>query len=155
MPNRLVWSNWQRFMGEQASPSDTTSFLVPQAQFVSGELVPGTLGNYLGLTLNGSGNTLNVNALPFRGINLIWNEWFRDEDLQAKLVVNLGDGPDASGTYASPAITKRHDYFTSARPWPQKPINMTGIPDASGLGTGGVFVGEWFGSPGVWFPGVE
>lgn len=139
VPNRLVWSNWQRFMGEQTSPTDTTNFLVPQAQFVAGELVPGTFGNYLGLTVNGSGNTLSVSALPFRAIHLIWNEWFRDEDLQVKVAVATGDGPDVSGTYATPlSVNKRHDYFTTARPWPQKPVAIGTIaPDATGLSIGG------------------
>lgn len=136
VPNRLVWSNWKRFMGEQLSPSDTTTFLVPYAQFNNAQLAPASIGDYFGLTVNGSANTINVNALPFRAFNLIWNEWFRDEDLDNPVPVATGDGPDAVGTYQNLAVRRRHDYFTTARPWPQKPMNIGIFPDATGLSPG-------------------
>ena len=63
---------------------------------------------------------LDVNALHLRAYNLIWNEWFRDENLQDSVTVPKGDGPDPVGTYSLLRRGKRHDYFTSCLPWPQK-----------------------------------
>lgn len=64
--------------------------------------------------------TLSFNSLWFRAYNLIWNEWFRDENLQDSVVVELGDGPDVPEEYTLLKRGKRHDYFTSCLPWPQK-----------------------------------
>lgn len=117
VPNRLVWDNWQKFNGEQRNPSDSTDFLVPT---VSGTNVQNqTLWDYFGLPTNVNG-ALKVNALPFRAYNLIFNEWFRDENLQESLVVPTGDGPDNFSDYKLVRRGKRHDYFTSCLPWPQK-----------------------------------
>jgi len=123
VPNRLVWENWARFMGERASPTDTTSFLVPYMPIVAADCVIGGMVDYFGITVNNGAGSVLVNALPFRGYNLIWNEFFRDEDLQTPATVTTGDGPD-SNIYVLQRRGKRHDYFTSARPWPQKPLNV-------------------------------
>lgn len=140
VPNRLVWDNWQKFNGEQKSPKDPTDFLVPT---VSGTSVQNqTLWDYFGLPTNVS-NALKVNALPFRAYNLIFNEWFRDENLQESLNVPTGDGPDNLSDYNLVRRGKRHDYFTSCLPWPQKgpgvEISIGGsaevsIPAGNGLG---------------------
>ena len=117
VPNRLVWDNWQKFNGEQKNPSDSTDFLIPT---VSGTNVQNqTLWDYFGLPTNVS-KALKVNALPFRAYNLIFNEWFRDENLQDSLKVPTGDGPDNLTDYNLVRRGKRHDYFTSCLPWPQK-----------------------------------
>lgn len=117
VPNRLVWDNWQKFNGEQKNPSDSTDFLIPT---VSGTNVQNqTLWDYFGLPTNVS-EALKVNALPFRAYNLIFNEWFRDENLQESLKVPTGDGPDDLSDYNLVHRGKRHDYFTSCLPWPQK-----------------------------------
>lgn len=117
VPNRLVWDNWQKFNGEQKNPSDSTDFLIPT---VSGTNVQNqTLWDYFGLPTNVN-NVLKVNALPFRAYNLIFNEWFRDENLQESLKVPTGDGPDNLSDYNLVRRGKRHDYFTSCLPWPQK-----------------------------------
>ena len=117
VPNRLVWDNWQKFNGEQKNPSDSTDFLIPT---VSGTNVQNqTLWDYFGLPTNVN-NVLKVNALPFRAYNLIFNEWFRDENLQESLKVPTGDGPDNLSDYSLVRRGKRHDYFTSCLPWPQK-----------------------------------
>lgn len=123
VPNRLVWSNWQRFMGEQVNPSDTTEFLVPTVPI--GGVVVGDVADYFGISFQAAAGSapFSVNALPFRAYNLIWNDWFRDEDLSDLAVVALGDGPDVLADYGLRSRGKRHDYFTSARPWPQKPQN--------------------------------
>lgn len=117
VPNRLVWDNWQKFNGEQKNPGDTTDFLIPT---VSGTNVQNqTLWDYFGLPTNVN-KVLKVNALPFRAYNLIFNEWFRDENLQESLKVPTGDGPDNLSDYNLVRRGKRHDYFTSCLPWPQK-----------------------------------
>lgn len=142
VPNRLLWDNWERFMGEQINPTDVTQFLTPYVDFVTADLGPGSLGDYMGLTLNNSVNTLRVSALPFRAYNRIWNDWFRDEDLIVKLPEATGDGPDVPLTqgYLFPSGRgKRHDYFTSARPWPEKPISSQ-----TAFGTGPITPGQRF-----------
>jgi hypothetical protein len=117
VPNRLVWDNWQKFNGEQKNPADSTDFLIPT---VSGTNVQNqTLWDYFGLPTNVN-EALKVNALPFRAYNLIFNEWFRDENLQESLKVPTGDGPDNLSDYGLVRRGKRHDYFTSCLPWPQK-----------------------------------
>jgi len=162
VPYRLVWENWERFMGEQASPSDTTQFLTPYVEILAADLAPGSLGDYFGLTLNNSANTLKVSALPFRAYNRIWNDWFRDEDLSVKMSEVVDDGPDTIGGdgYAVNYRAKRHDYFTSARPWPQKPTAQDWLPSSStfnplglnaGLGQGGFSKG-YYASEGIGAP---
>lgn len=117
VPNRLVWDNWQKFNGEQKNPTDSTDFLIPT---VSGTNIHNqTLWDYFGLPTNVD-KALKVNALPFRAYNLIFNEWFRDENLQESLKVPTGDGPDNLSDYNLVRRGKRHDYFTSCLPWPQK-----------------------------------
>nr|QJB19914.1 MAG: major capsid protein [Microvirus sp.] len=119
VPNRLVWDNWQKFNGEQTDPGDSTDFLVPQipAPATTGWAV-GSLGDYFGLPTDITG--YSVDSLLFRAYNLIWNEWFRDQNLQDSLVVDRDNGPDAPADYVLKRRGKRHDYFTSALPWPQK-----------------------------------
>lgn len=123
VPNRLVWDNWQKFMGEQANPGDSIDYTVPQCPTPSGGYAIGSLQDYMGLPTVGqvtAGQTVNHNALHTRAYNLIWNEWFRDENLQDSLVVDKDDGPDSPTDYVIQRRGKRHDYFTSALPWPQK-----------------------------------
>lgn len=133
VPNRLVWDNWQKFNGEQKNPNDPTDFLIPT---VSGTNVKNqTLWDYFGLPTNVD-KALTVNALPFRAYNLIFNEWFRDENLQESLKVPTGDGPDNLSDYSLVRRGKRHDYFTSCLPWPQKgpgvEISLGGTVPVSG-----------------------
>lgn len=135
VPNRLVWSNWERFMGEQVNPTDTTQFLVPNVDVVIGDSGVGTLSDYFGITFNGSVSAYGVNALPYRAYNAIWNDFFRDQDLQNLVTVPTGDGPDTLvGSYALLRRGKRHDYFTTCRPWPQKPSNVGDSGSFNGIG---------------------
>lgn len=136
VPNRLVWDNWQKFNGEQKNPSDSTDFLIPT---VSGTNVQNqTLWDYFGLPTNVN-KALKVNALPFRAYNLIFNEWFRDENLQESLKVPTGDGPDNLTDYNLVRRGKRHDYFTSCLPWPQKgpgvEVSVGGMASVRASGT--------------------
>lgn len=141
VPNRLVWDHWQNFCFEQEDPDDSTDYVIPTvtATANSDNNYVGSLWDYFGLPVNTPGN-LTVSALPFRAVYLIWNEWFRDENLQKSVKIQKGDTNEAldssrssdqpswvfsSGTtlvagLACPPRGKRHDYFTSALPWTQK-----------------------------------
>lgn len=118
VPMRLVWDNWQRFNGEQTDPGDSTDFLIPQMVSPSGGYANSSLSDYFGIPTGVTG--LSHSALWHRAYNLIWNEWFRDQNLQDSLPVSRGDGPDNPVDYVVQKRGKRHDYFTSALPWPQK-----------------------------------
>jgi len=124
VPCRLVWDNWEKFMGQQTNPGDSTSFLVPQNSGRNSGTEVGTVFDYMGLPTEGQvtvGNTVACNALPLRAYNLIWNEWFRDQNLKTSAVVDRDDGPDLYSDYAPlKPRGKRHDYFTSCLPWTQK-----------------------------------
>lgn len=118
VPNRLVWSNWQKFCGEQENPDDSTDYLIPTITSPEGGFSVGSIYDYFGIPTGIAG--LEFNALPFRAYNLVYNEWFRDENLQDSLDVLKDDGPDTPDTYSLVRRGKRHDYFTSSLPWPQK-----------------------------------
>lgn len=117
VPHRLLWDNWEKFCGSQVDPGDSTDFLIPQIANVGGASVGGLI-DYMGIPA-GIAGTVPVNSLAFRAYNLIWNDWFRDENLQDSLTVDTSDGPDVI-TYLVQRRGKRHDYFTSALPWAQK-----------------------------------
>lgn len=119
VPKRLVWSNWQKFNGEQTDPGDSTDYLVPTmtAPAVTGHVV-GSLSDYFGIPTGIA--SLEHNSLVHRSYNLIWNEWFRDQNLQDSVIVDKDDGPDTSTDYVLLKRGKRHDYFTSCLPWAQK-----------------------------------
>lgn len=128
VPNRLIWSNWQKFMGQQANPGDSISYVVPQQVSPAGGYAVGSLQDYMGLpTVGQVSNTGTVSHCAFwpRAYNLIWNEWFRDENLQNSVTVDLGDGPDNVANYTLLRRGKRKDYFTSSLPWPQKGASVT------------------------------
>ena len=131
VPNRLVWSNWKKFMGEQASPGDSISYTIPQQVCPAGGYAIGSLQDYLGLPTVGqvgAGNTVSHSALPLRAYNLIWQEWFRDENLQNAVTLDTGNGPDTVTNYTLLRRGKRHDYFTGALPWPQKGSTAVSLP---------------------------
>jgi hypothetical protein len=142
VPNRLVWDHWQNFCFEQEDPDDSTDYVIPtmMANDNSNNTYVGSLWDYFGLPINTSGTISGINALPFRAVYLIWNEWFRDENLQKSVKIQKGDTNEIldssrvsdqpswlfkSGTgifpgYPCPPRGKRHDYFTSALSWTQK-----------------------------------
>lgn len=133
VPSRLLWSHWEALNGDQRSgPTASTDYLVPQAEITNLQI--GTIGDYLGLPVNVTG-TYSISELPLRAISLIWNEWFRDENLQDAYNIDpetgfayvgdkamSGSNVDNFLSYASepPKVAKFRDYFTSCLPSPQK-----------------------------------
>lgn len=160
VPNRLVWEHWQNFCFEQEDPDDSTDYVCPTTSLIgkSDDTLNGvgTLWDYFGLP-TGLPNTISgINALPFRGVYLIWNEWFRDENLQKSVKIQKGDTNEVfDGSRVSeqpewlqgipeshlpcPPRGKRHDYFTSALPWTQKgpgvSIGLAGTAPIQGTAT--------------------
>jgi len=118
VPARLCWDNWHKFMGEQESPGDSTDFQVPT--YTTSEVYDeDCIADHMGIPpVNG----ITVNALLIRAYNCIWNEWFRDQNLQDPLECPTDDGPDPQYLAHGVCVRrgKRHDYFSSALPWPQK-----------------------------------
>lgn len=149
VPFRLIWDNWQRFQGERLNPDDDIDFLLPHFAIAPEFTVEsGSLADYLGFAL-GSYNGAYVEAggltptsVIHRAYNLIYNEWFRDENLQDRLPVPTGDGPDNYYQFSLQRRNKRNDYFTSALPWPQKgeavmlPLGTTAPVVGNGISLG-------------------
>lgn len=132
VPMRLTWKHWKEFNGENntnAWTKDNPTYTIPQitAPATTG-WTKGTIADYLGLPINKPG--ISVSALPFRAITLIYNEWFRDENVQRPFLMDDGDATTTGtngSTYSdlikggkAPQVNKYHDYFTSALPAPQK-----------------------------------
>ena len=117
VPERLVWENFQKMCGEQDNPDDSTDFIFPTITAPTGGWKPQSLADYFGIPTNIE--NLEVRAEPFRCYNLIYNEWFRDENLQDSVPFTKADKDDEKN-YKLLRRGKRHDYFTSALPWPQK-----------------------------------
>lgn len=136
VPNRLIWTNWKKFNGEQNNPGDSTSYVIPTITAPAGGYANQSIHDYLQLPTQVAG--IVHSALWHRAYNLIWNEWFRDQNLQTSVPNNTGDGPDASTDYTLLRRGKRHDYFTSGLPWPQKgtavSIPLTGNAPVKGIG---------------------
>lgn len=120
-PNRILWTNWQKFMGAQENPGDSIGYTVPIITYSAGFHTIASVYDYLGLPvfplITG---TYNHSALPIRAYNRIYNEWFRDENLQNSITMKVDDGPDNANTGILQTRGKRGDYFTTALPWTQK-----------------------------------
>jgi len=132
-PTRLLWENWQFFQGEHdAAGAQDTTYTIPvlatgwtvdhDRAVLTGHGLAAHMGLPEGLTTAG---VTGVNALPFRMYNIVWNEWFRDQNLKDELVTSIGNGPDAVTTYGVQSSNKKHDYFTSALPYLQKGAAVT------------------------------
>ena len=145
VPNRLLWNNWEKFNGQQDNPGDSTDFTVPQQTFQSGVAVGG-INDYLGIPIGV--NNISANSLHNRAYAKIWNDWFRAQDLQNSVSENMGDSGDEHNSILRRG--KRHDYFTSALPFPQKgdPVTIPVATSAPIRAIAGTQVGDpvWVGS---------
>lgn len=136
VPNRLVWSNWEKFCGAQDNPGDSISFTIPQMGPHSNFTVM-SLFDFFGLPpTNNAGTPLEYggtagycSALPARCYNLIWNQWYRDENIQNSATINTGNGPDAFTDYQLLGRGKKKDYFYGSLTAAQK---GTAVPFLSG-----------------------
>lgn len=118
VPNRILWSNWEKFMGDKPA-TDVTNYQVPTMTTNStGNMTLTSLYDYMGLPIAISG--IEVNVLPLRAYNLIYNRWFYEQNLSLPATINTGDSGDAFDQYLLRYRMKKRDYFTACLPWPQK-----------------------------------
>lgn len=150
VPIRLVWDNWKKFNGEQTNPGDSTSYLVPTITSPAGGYSEGSLYDFMGIPTEVAG--LTHSALFLRAYNLIYNTWYRDENINYSVTVNTGDGPDNYlDTNSFLSRGKRKDYFTSSLPWAQKSTPVA-IPSATGIASNGTMF--WKGNDDVSHQGL-
>lgn len=129
VPNRLLWANWQNYI--TGGPDGLNASLHP---YINSNTLAGASGNnagvstlsdYLGAPTAGLAAATKLNALPWRAYAMIWNEFYRDEDLQTALTINTGDGADATTSTALQNCSWEKDYLTSSRPWAVKGATVT------------------------------
>lgn len=119
VPMRLLYDNFERMMGFQPNPGDSTSFIFPTVTSSNTtDFNEVTIYDYMGIATKKA--SVTINSMPLRAYNKIWNDWYRDENLQSSVIENTDAGPDAVSDYTLLRRGKRHDYFTSCLPQPQK-----------------------------------
>lgn len=139
VPYRLVWDNWEKFCGMQDNPGDSTDFTIPR--YASGQTVAwNSLQAYFGLPVGSDAQY--ASCLWRRAYRFIYNEWFRDENLTNKLLFNTSNGPDSyTGSETPEYRNRKHDYFTSCLPWPQKGDSLEIVSDVRTAGPSAENVG--------------
>lgn len=120
VPHRLVWNDWENFI--TGGPDGLNASTFPTITINNAAV--GSLADYLGIP-TGVANNVSVSALPFRGYAMIFNEWYRDQDLVTALTIDLTDGVDSTTNTDLQYVAWEKDYFTSARPWAQKGAEVT------------------------------
>lgn len=134
VPNRLLWTNWQNYI--TGGPDGLNASAHPYISLNNATV--STLADYLGVPTTGLSGAQKFNALPFRAYALIFNEFFRDEDLVTSLALSLADGADSTTSTSLANIAWEKDYLTSARPWALKGASVTmpigGTAPVNGLG---------------------
>lgn len=144
VPMRLVWENTEKFFGEQLNPTDSISYAIPShAGNALSSSHQDKLTDYMGLPVGNVTGLIQFNVLPFRAYHLIWDQWYRDQNLQDSADIHLGDSSTVINNgvwYDVHKRSKRADYFTSGLPWPQK-FEATTIPlgDKATVETTGTF----------------
>lgn len=135
VPNRLVWTNWIRLQGQQDSPGDSIAYSVPQCTSTGAGFAIGGVGDYMGLpTIGQPTASLSVNRMPFTGYNLIYNNWYRDENLVNAATTVTNDTNRTEADFPIRRRAKSHDYFTSCLPWPQKFVAPSIASPVTGIG---------------------
>ncbi|UDN67568.1 major capsid protein [robinz microvirus RP_48] len=123
VPHRIVFPKWEQFITGGEDGMDTT--VLPTITITGDTGGTGSLWDYLGGCPQTVGNSIGVSALPFRGYALIWNEWYRDQDLQEKLIIDTEEGSDTTTNTSLVNVGWEKDYFTTARPWTEKGPQVT------------------------------
>lgn len=119
VPYRILWTHFKNMMGEQKNPSDSIDYICPTITAPTNGFGQGSLADYFGINPYVTG--IKVNSLMFRAYNKIYNDWFRDENL-IDSVPEIVDDSDDVKNYKLLKSGKRHDYFTSCLPFPQKGV---------------------------------
>jgi len=122
VPHRIVWEDFEDFITGGEDGNDASVFPTITIGGGSGAAV-GSLADYLGVPTGV--NNIEVSALPFRAYAMIWNEWYRDQDLQTDLTIDLTSGADTTTSTALQSGCWEKDYYTSSRPWTQKGPSVT------------------------------
>lgn len=131
VPYRILWTNWVKMHGEQDNPGDSISYTTPQIVSKASGYDINSLYDYFGLPTLGqltAAATYSHSALPIRAYAKIYDDWFRDENLQNSILPSKGDGPDLYTAYTLLVRGKRKDYITGALPSPQKGNTAVSLP---------------------------
>lgn len=149
VPNRLVWTNWEKFQGQQTNPGDSVAYTIPvldntKAPMSTTGFTEQSIYDYMGLPIKVTGLS-GISALFNRAIDTIWNAWYRDENLNNSITVATGDSADDPAVYDLRVRNKTKDYFTSMTTAPQKgtavSIGLTGTAPVLGIGKGNTTYG--------------